>query len=373
MRLGLGAGAQRSPKAADRAGYRSTGAPFSWAGALLVWGCAVTPVDPPPPIDAARLAKASEARPGVVEDVRLLEWQAAEAAKRGDLDGAERYARLARMLLDGVDAGPARACAEGLEAGATTTSSTAVGQGAQAEVDGTSEAPPSERRRKRRRTREAPAAPVPPSGVSAETASVERRLQGYAKALSELEGRALDADERVWLDTGQRALIEAQRALAAGGLERSRQHLEKVDEAIRAIQSDGGARSLAASSTVAALEPLDALARDLAATDAAFERSGTWLVVPLPEARRPGHVTKRQRASLQTVGKLLRVYGAARTCVGTAPELKADDAQVARDAVAAHLQDVEQIDASRLVPCDQTLETQARLYLGLTFAARRRS
>jgi hypothetical protein len=323
------------------------------------------PVTPPPAIDPSRLARARDRQPALTAEVELLEWRAREVARRGDLAKAERFARLARELLLTLEHLPA-GCTER----APSTDTSTVSEGI--------EAPRSKKRRRRRRrrskAREAASSTLPEEAEA--PPAIEERMQALAVELRRFGQVPLDAGGRVRVDAAQRALIEAQRALAAGAVERAKQHLDRVTQVLAAL---GAAPPPGAEPPLAAeRDPLSALAKDLEGGGIEAAKGGGWLAVALPEARTPGTVNRSQRERLQVLGRLLRVYGGARACVRASAELPPEAAEPAVEALLRYLRDVEQIDASRFLPCPErgpaaeALEAAAasgpgRLLVGLAF------
>ena len=330
----------------------------------LAAACATPAALPPPPgVDPGRLARLRAEEPELADEVTLLEWQAARAAERGDALGAERYARLARILVarSRTPSPPARCPA-------TETSTVASPQPeADAAQARTAKASADKRRRRRR--------PRPPAArAEAETQpTLEELMQARAEVIRGLEAVDLGPDGRVWLDAAQRALIDAQRSVAAGARERARQQLSRVDEALAAI---GGGETdpvtTAGSSSVSrSLGPLEAFARDLTAAEVRPVVNEGWLVVPIPSSRRADRVTKRQRGSLETLGRLLRVYASARLCV-RGPDDRRGRVDEQAAVIRSHLERVEKIEVRRFVPCSPRLSEDAGgLFVGLTFSRRR--
>ena len=357
----------------------AVGGPVRWAGACLgaaLIACASSgPVTPPPALAPERLERVQALQPAVASEIELLEWRAREHAAQGDISSAERFARLARTLLESAEQVPAsmRLCPDPAAAvdPSLGEAETALATASE-EVD--EEEPPPERKRRRRKGSKGRKGAGAAASAPSSTESLERQMQAFARALRQVDRGELNADGRVRLDAGQRALIEAQRAVAAGAPERARQHLEKVSDSLRAMDRDNlvGGSGLARTSTVSSLNSLEALAKDLERTNVKVNRSRGWLVTAMPKPGGGDPLTKRQQSRLQTLGRLLRVYGGARVCVGTT-DAKPEEAERIREAVSNYLRDVEQLSASRFLPCARDLNTKASLFVGLTFSGWRRS
>ncbi len=308
--------------------------------ALFGVACVTTPVAPPPAIDPARLARARADHPGLVGEVELLEWRAREHATRGELADADRLAGLARNMLATAEGLGPRSCPE-VRRPSVRTATVSAAPPVSAAPD----------RPRRRRTAPAPAPPAPPPKAPA---SEEERLQDLATALGAIDGANLDPNGRVRLDAGRRALLDGQRALAAGARERAKQHIARAAAALASLSGEAAAAGPEA-------PPLEALARDLAAANVVTAKEGEWLVAAL-SSEANGGLASSAVATLDAVGRLLRVYGAVRACAG--PE-----GQPAAALVAQHLEQAHQFPPTRWVVCPAA--PSSPLYVALTFNGKR--
>lgn len=328
---------------------------------ILAGACAsVRPVPPPPPVDAARVEALRARSSALADEVALLEWQAKAAAEAGNTADAERYARLARTLVEVTETRP-----EPPECPETSEKPEPMAAPASQPVSQPTEPAP-ERKRRRRRAR-----PDDNPEAEAPDRSIEALMQERAEALRDLDSQALEPDGRVWLASAQQALIDAQRAVTAGATEKAFEELVRVDEALVAL---GRALPTTITSTRAAVRrrsgPVDALQLDLQKAGIETSREDSWLIVPVPESRRT-ELSRKQREQLEGLGRLLRVYPAARLCVRGPDDAKGRaDEQAAL--IRSHLEKREKIDVERFIICSPRLAgVPAKLFVGLTFDRRR--
>ena len=268
-----------------------------WVAPILACvGCATTSVPPPPPLDPARVAQVRKLDPAIAEELELLEWEAQAHAKAGDSLAAGRRARLARRILKV----------------ALTKTATCPEPRAPAPVASTqpnAEAPVSRsRKRKRRRTEVLP----PPAAVSqpatAATAPLEAELQSLAEKLRAFSPGALSPTDRVRLGSARQALVDAQEALTAEAPERARLYLERARDSLSTLS---GEREPSSSPRPAG----EAFAADVSRSLPDAKADGPSFVVAL-EASKSDGLSRVERAQLEAIGRLYRVYGRARLCVG---------------------------------------------------------
>lgn len=278
-----------------------------WVVPLLTGvACATASVAPPPSLDEARIAEVRSVDPAIAEELELLEWEARERARQGDGVGAERRARLARRLLE-VSLSR-RTCPEPL--------ASAVPEPPAAET-------PAPRPRKRKRRRPEPAVALPPASPAPDApASLENELQSLAEGLRAFSPEQLSPTDRVRLGTARQALVEAQEALTAEAPERARLYLDRARDSMHSISGEGDAPSPPRPAR-------EAFAADVTRSLPDAKPDGPSFIVLL-ETSRVEELTRGERARLEAIGRLFRVYERARLCVGGRPSHAVHVAAAAR-------------------------------------------
>ncbi|HJL03227.1 MAG TPA: hypothetical protein RMH85_21990 [Polyangiaceae bacterium LLY-WYZ-15_(1-7)] len=192
---------------------------------------------PLPELSARRLGELRAHAPELAERIVRLHRLAREYAARGEHGAAQELATLAEMTL--VSAG--QMSARLLEAEATAERAEAEVEAARAAEapaapPAAAEEPPARARRPARpRRRPTPPPEETPEPVEAvdPSAALSARLAALAGALSELEAES--AQERVAVDAVETALIEADRALAEGLVERAGRFADEAERQLAAL------------------------------------------------------------------------------------------------------------------------------------------
>lgn len=204
-----------------------------------------TPAPPPPALSAERVSRLRERAPELADHVLRLDALARARAETGDAEAATEFASLAEVTLLAASEMIARHDAE--VAAVLVSGVQAEEQEELVAVAPEPEAPeePDPPRRRRRRPAEAEEQPAddPPPADPADR--VRERLAQLATRL----GRVGVADgNRVAVESVQTSLIEADRALAEGLIERADEFAMEADRALAALTGEPAAAEAGESS-----------------------------------------------------------------------------------------------------------------------------
>ncbi|MEO1228852.1 MAG: hypothetical protein AAFZ18_08110 [Myxococcota bacterium] len=268
-----------------------------WVAPILVcFGCATTSVPPPPSLDPDRVAQVRAIDPSIAEELELLEWEAQAHAKAGDSLAAGRRARLARRILK-VALSKTATCPEPRRPAPVASTQPDV------------QAPVSRPRKRKRRRAEVP--PPPTAASQPATAPLEAELQSLAEKLRAFSPDALSPTDRVRLGSARQALVDAQEALTAEAPERARLYLERARDSVSTLSGQGEPSSSPRPAG-------EAFAADVSRSLPDAKSDGPSFVVALEASKSEG-LSRVERAQLEAIGRLYRVYGRARLCVGGRP------------------------------------------------------
>lgn len=300
-------------------------------------------ISPLPPEALARVREGAPAAAGAIERLHAL---AERAAAEGDAPRARELAELSLITLASVGAaleqpvGPAPASEEEPEPTAEPA----------AEAEPGDDDKPARRRgtRKRRAPVDAEALPMPgPPTPEDETAPIRQRLASLAEDLKKARETARPGD-RVALEGVQTTLIEADRALAEGLLERAQ---GLADEADRLLAGITGEKAVAPAKESGGFFE-DAHAR---LGERAIIRGGV-VAVRIDDAvhYRDGSWQGDATSFLEHVRPLVRGYRTATVTLVTVGEPTQKAFVSSRDALARYLAQRFQVDAERIKPRDST-------------------
>lgn len=313
-------------------------------GACLLLGCggatSVAPPAPAPPpaaLSADRVTRLRERAPELAHHVLRLDALARARAESGDAEAANELASLAEVTLLAASEMIARHDAEvaaGLVSGAHDPEVPPEEIIAVAPEPEPAE-PPRRRRRRPTEVEEAPEETPPPVD---QAARVRERLAQLATRLGRLDG----ADNRVAVESVQTSLIEADRALAEGLVERAEEFAMEADRALAALTGEPTATEASESSDLVSDARRRLGARATVRGGEVAIRLDTML------GYENGQWRARDERAADHLRTLVRGYRAARISLVTVGTATAPEFASERDALVSYLVGRFQIPTSRL-------------------------